>query len=384
MKYTIIGGGASGLIAAYLLKKNSPNDRVIIIERNDTLGKKLRLTGNGKCNIAPKVDNVNCYNNRDLMEKLFKKVSLEEYLSIFDDIGVYTKIIKDYGYYPLSESSPNVGRIITSRLEELGVEIRCENLFDFYEEEGRIYCKTNKGGFLTDKLIIATGGKSYPKTGSDGSMLTLLEHKGYNIAPLKASLCPVKVLEKVSSISGARAHALISLYKKDELIYQERGEVMFKNDGLSGIAVMNASSFIDEPKENHYRFVINLFEEEMKLNDSKVFEYLLSFIGAPIANYILKLININPEDKMNQSYLKMISYMMKNLTFNVKDLYDIEFGQVTRGGVSLNEVNDDFSSKKNNNIYFIGEVLDISALCGGYNLRGAITTAIVMVKSLLK
>ena len=378
MRIIFVGGGAATLVGANLLKRKRPDYEIIIIEKNDKLGRKLAMTGNGKCNIAPMEDAIDFYNNPSFVESLFLSYPLRKYLDTIESLGIPLKTIRSQGYYPLSENAPNVVRILADQLKD--VQIINDEVIDYKGLELRL---KNKGTIKADKIIFAVGGKSYPSTGSDGALFPVFRLHGYDVNGLKPSLCPVKVKENIKSLFGARIHALVSLMNKEGMeVFIEPGEVMFKKDALSGIAIMNLSSHISH-HPGTYRIRLNLLTERPfrynpRLNN---LDNISAFVGKPLAEYIMKVNDINPNE-IEVELEDEINMILGSLIFTVDGLYDFDNAQVTNGGISLNEIDDNFMSKREPNIYFIGEMLDVDGICGGFNLRFAITCAMKLVDSL--
>ena len=257
MKIAFVGGGAATLIAANLLIKKHPDYKIIIIDKKAKLGRKLSMTGNGKCNLAPINDNIDAYNNPSFIEELFSDISLKQYLKTLEDLGIPTKTIKNQGYYPLSENASNVVDILINQLKNK-VSIINDEVIDY---ENTILRLKNNGTLTADKIIFAIGGKSYPNSGSDGNLFPILEKHGYQINELKPSLCPIKVKENIKSLFGARNHAKMTLINKEsQVIYEEEGEIMFKKDALSGIAIMNMSHFISH-KPGPYHIKVDFLND---------------------------------------------------------------------------------------------------------------------------
>ena len=376
MKVVFIGGGASTLVAANILVKRKDVE-IIIINKSLKLGHKLSMTGNGKCNFSPIKDDINAYNHPEFIQELFNKIPLYKYLETLEDLGLPTRTIRNQGYYPVSENASNVVEILINNIKDK-VTIINDEIVDYSQSE--LSLKSGKK-ISFDKLIFATGGKSYPNTGSDGSVFPILSKHGYQIIDPKAALCPIKVQENVKSLFGARSHAIMSLIKDDNLLYQEEGEIIFKKDALSGIAIMNMSSFIAR-KQGKYQIKIDFMiaDKPHSLNRSSL-DLLLGYVSKPIAEFILKKYNINPESSAKEHINELIDGLT-GLTFTYKSLYDFDSAQVTCGGVSIKNINPNFKSKIEDNVYFIGEMLDIDGLCGGYNLRYALTSAIKIAEDL--
>ena len=380
MKIAIVGGGAASLICANLIKDYDGTSEVFIIEKNDKLGKKLKMTGNGKCNLAPIFDNIDAYNNPQFVEQLFKEVSFSDYLKVLQDLAVPTKTIKNQGYYPLSENAPNVVSILSNGLKNKGVKVIQGEVIEY--DNKRIYLK-DKNDIAFDKIIFATGGKSYANSGSDGSLFKVFQKHGYKINELKPSLCPIKVKENIKSLFGSRAHGILTLLKDGKVCYLEAGEVMFKKDAISGIAAMNASSYIAH-HEGKYQISINFldngffnsFENNPHIT---VIDALTAYVPLPIAEHIIRKLNINSVSLFRE-YADKIKNALENLVFTYDSLYDFDSAQVTAGGIDVKEIDASFKSKREKNVFFIGEMLDVDGLCGGYNLRFAISSAIQCAK----
>ena len=375
-----IGGGASSLCSAILLKKRNPSLEVFIVEKEKKLGKKLSATGGGKCNIAPMCDDVFMYNMsaQDAVDRLFKEISLSNYLTLLSEIGVNCKTIKDYGYYPIHESAPQLVKNLYHQLNVLGVKVIYDDFVDYVESKENIVIKLKTQEICCDNLVISTGG-----LGTSDIREVLDRHNvGYtNICP---GLVPIKVKEDVSTLFGVRFEANISLKYNDNLIKEYFGEVQFKKDAISGIPALNLSSEISrrqiKDKDELTKYSIHIGLKDIQSNfvlGRTVEEALLSLFKEEYSRYLIEVNKLNPKAIADERVLDIIT----NQSFVVDSLYDFKDGQVTVGGIDLNEVDDDF---KKNKVYFIGEVLNVDGCCGGYNLRFAITSGFKAALSLLK
>ncbi len=377
MNIIFVGGGASTLVAANLLKKKNPSIHITIIDKKAKLGRKLAMTGNGKCNLAPLKDDINKYNNPSFASSLFKEIPLEEYLNILSELGIPTRLIKEHGYYPLCENAANVVDILLSNLKD--VTIINDEVIDYDKTTLKLASGRELSG---NKIVFATGGKSYPDSGSDGNLFSVFAKHEYQINPLKPSLCPIKVKENIKSLFGARNHASIALInQKGQVVYQENGEIMFKKDALSGIAIMNMSSYISHHPDEYKIELDFLMDNKFVIGELNNYQTLLGYVNKPIAEYILRINHLNPLDKAINNK-EILEKQLRGLTFHYDDLYDFDYAQITCGGIDIKEIDQSFMSKKENNIYFMGEMLDIDGRCGGYNLRYALTSAIKLVKGL--
>ena len=375
-----IGGGASSLCSATLLKKRNPSLEVFIVEKEKKLGKKLSATGGGKCNIAPMCDDVFMYNMsaQDNIDQLFKEISLSNYLTLLSEIGVNCKTIKDYGYYPIHESAPQLVKNLYHQLNILGIKVIYDDFVDYVENKENIVIKLKTQEICSDNLVISTGGLG---TSDIREVLDRHNVEYTNICP---GLVPIKVKEDVSSLFGVRFEANISLKYNDNLIKEYFGEVQFKKDAISGIPALNLSSEISrrqiKDKDELTKYSIHIGLKDVQSNfmlGRTVEEALLSLFKEEYARYLIESNKLNPKAIADEKVLDIIT----NQSFVVDSLYDFKDGQVTVGGVDLNEVDDNF---KKNKVYFIGEVLNVDGCCGGYNLRFVITSGFKATLSLLK
>lgn len=380
MRVTFIGAGPSCLLSAILLKTRRSDLDVVIIEKEKIVGRKIKATGNGKCNIAPISDDVNRYNNPAFVKDLFDRVSFDEYLETFFNIGIPLKSIENFGYYPVSESAPNVASTLSGRALYLGIKILTEiKLLDYLKFNNGYLLKTNTKDFYTDVLVFGSGGKSTPNLGSDGSLFEVFENHGYRINDLKPILCPLTVVDNVKDLFGVRLFANVRLTENGKDVFQEEGEVNFKKDALSGIVIFNASSKIENGK---YKISLNLLQTSKYSIDKDDFIRAYS-INKNLDGFFPRQVQIYINKKYPNLDASQLYDVLCNLEFAVKDKYGFEDAHVTRGGVDLNFIND-FESKHEPNVYFIGEVLDIDGMCGGYNLRYCFSAGIYLADKFSK
>lgn len=380
-KIAIIGGSSAGLFCALSLSRNKDLD-ITVFEKNDKLGKKLNATGNGHCNILPSSLEASDYNENEYMSGLFKSFSLEDLISFYKTDGIFL-LNKNGLYYPYSFSAKSLNDYIYKLTSSRGVKYRLNERLLSYSSNPSITIKTTLGSYDFDKIVFACGGKSQPRLGSDGLLLDLFKQKGYKTREFFPTLCPVRTKEKTNSLDGKRHHGLVKLFKDNKLIYQEDGEVLFKNDGLSGIAIFNCSFYIGREDCSKYRIVIDLFPEiesfelEKMLSLSSSSGYL-SILEKEVVEYLSSLLKkegkvVNPAS---------LAYLSKNVVFNPAKLYPFDSSQVSSGGISLINLNNDLSSKIENNVYFIGEMVDINGKCGGYNLAWCLISSLLVTKSI--
>ena len=354
-KVAIIGAGACGLLLANLL---SDEYEVTLLEKNNKLAKKVLASGNGKCNFTNIGDYSNKYNN-DYAYKIVDKFDnkyLRDYLS---SLGLLYRVDNENRAYPLSESSTTVVDILKKGLKKIRILLdskvtRLENLNNgvnvYYNKEIEKF-----------DYVVCCSGSNASNLGSDYAY-SYLKDFCLKINDTRASLTPIIVNEDVKELSGVRVKCGVNLYKNDELFYSEDGEVLFKDNGLSGIVIYNISSMINRDISANYKIHLDLLKDSYNKIET---DSLIGIVHPKITNY------------MNNYNL-----FINDLIFTYKALDDLKNAQVTSGGVDVSELNDDLSLKSNNNIYLGGEVIDCDGMCGGYNLQFAFSCAFVINESI--
>ena len=384
MKTAIIGAGPAGLIAASII-----NSEVHIFDKNSDAGKKLLLTGNGKCNYWNKdtsITKFHSYNN-ELLNKFLIKDNLDKVFNYLSFLGV-VPLVKNGYYYPYSEKANSIKSILKQGCNK-------ENCFFHYDEEiSNIEYSNNKyiiNGIEFDKVVIATGSKAYPKTGSTGDGYIIAKKFGHNINEINPSLVALVTNEAVEKDwAGKRCQVEVSHNNKKEV-----GEIQFTNYGLSGICIFNLSRDISiglnkgNKEVVHINFVpwsnnINEFlDSQSKIkNNANITELCDGFIDYNILNILLKKAKINHNSTWNSISNKEKCDFIKILTdfeVTIVDTKDYDSSQTCSGGIPLLEVNlNTFESLKQPNLYFCGEILDCDGDCGGYNLMLSFLTGFLV------
>lgn len=354
MKIGIIGGGASGCYLAIRIKELNPDFSVSIIEKNDKLLKKVAVTGNGRCNYA-NVGDLNGKYNNTFANKLLYYFSPKDIVETFDRLGIHP-IYLDELVYPISLSAQTVIMMFEKRLKQLDVNIHLnEEVIDYKAHKNGYLLKTNNNDYLFDALVFSSGGKAYPQLGTNGAILEMLEKHGYPIKPLSPSLSPIKVRENVKKISGQRVKCSVSLLNDDKLAYQEDGEVLFKDEGLSGIVILNMSQKINSlVNKNNVTLSLDLAKGFGDIKEDDYEQYVTPKIA---------------------QYLRERHLDIHALRYTFKSFYDFNIAEVSHGGLSLDAVTPNLESKKEKNVYFTGELLDIDGMCGGFNLMFAFASS---------
>ena len=361
MKIGIVGAGASGVFLAIRLKESNPSFDVTLIERNDKILKKVLVTGNGRCNYANTGELKDKYNN-ELANKLLKEFTPSDIVKAFDSFGVHPTYI-DNLVFPTSLSAQTVVLMMSKKITGLGIKVFTnEKVIDYQKKNAQFVVKTENKEFIFDKLVLSAGGKSYPQLGTDGTVIDILNKHGYKIKELSPTLAPIKVKENTKKISGQRVRSRVYLYQDHKAIYQEDGEVLFKDDGLSGIVILNISSRINRLNNlKNVQIILDLAPNYQEINKKQYDEY----VSPKVAEYLLA----NNLD-------------IHHLAFSFKAFYDYQIAEVSHGGLALEEINDSLESKKEKGLYFTGELLDVDGMCGGYNLMFAFASAEKVKKAL--
>ena len=393
MKIGIIGQGYSGVMLAILLKRHDLNIDVTIFDHNEKTNKKLLATGNGRCNLGNSEYNKNTFNS-EFAKNLYLNFDISKQRELFNELGLETRTINNL-VYPYSLSSNQVVAYLNRLLKEYKVKLVNGVNLNSYEisDDFVTITMSNRKIYKFDKVIFATGGKSKEVLGSDGSIFKILKTHNYTIKDLKVGLAPIKVSENVKGIENERLKCIASLYLDKDLAYQEDGEVLIKKDGLSGISIFNISSIIARNKTaKKTRIVLDLFKdykiEELEEKFEKYsriagFSFLEGIFTIKMSDYIRKNSGVKNLYDFDNREIKRIAEYTKNMEFTYISTYVFNDSQVTIGGVSINNLNDDLSSKLEKNIYMIGEMIDIDGLCGGYNLMLCLASAYKAYTSLI-
>lgn len=389
----IIGAGPAGIICASNIKENNSNLNVLILEKNDKLGKKLSMTGNGRCNLGNLDTNTNNYFSSSSLDNFKDSLKSNEYLDYIKKIGILIKE-EDKRLYPYSNQAITVCKTFERYLNYLDVKIKYNYEVLNVKKENDIFIINND--IKSKNIVIATGGLSYPKTGSTGIGYDILKSFGHKIEKIYPSLTYLNTNYKyIKELQGVRCDAIVNLSVDGMIIDSEEGQVQFTKDALSGICVFNLSRnvkrYLDENKK--VKLILDLIPEysifELK-------DYLCSFYGYKIEDALSGFLNnklalvITKELKLygkkikelTENELEGILFNLHNMYFNITNVGDISSSQVTNGGVSLDEFTSNLESKKVKGLYAIGEVLDVDGKCGGYNLSWAFTSGLIVSRKL--
>lgn len=380
-KVGIIGASGAGLYASLFISEAMPDAEIVLIDQQKTAGRKLLATGNGHCNILPQHLNPSAYRYPDWFEDVVKGKTLDDLKTALLDEGIALREVNGL-YYPESYHAPTFVDYLVKQIIKRGVRLSLDTkVIDYVRKEGKYILKTSKEEMVFDKLVFSFGGVSQGKLGSDGSLFDVFSKHGYHISELRPGLAPIRTKESTKRLAGIRHEALLSLVEGNDVLYEERGEVIFKKDGLSGICVMNAASVYARKQCKEARLVLDLCPSEdveslqtrLTLLKAKAGEdYLQSLLVHDLRDYI----EAGAKRRFGDADPCSIAKMLKDLAFHPTDVYGFEDSQVTIGGIVRDEVDEYLESKREKGIFFIGECLDNDGLCGGNNLAWCLLTAL--------
>lgn len=408
MKTIVIGGGPAGMLAGISAAENG--NKVIILEKMEKTGKKLLITGKGRCNITNNGDldefMKNIPENSKFLFSSFNQYSNKDIINLLNSEGVSTKVERGGRVFPVSDKSIDVLEALKSKLKKLDVEIKTNfEVTKILTENGiaKGIEGKNKEQLFADKVILATGGMSYPVTGSTGDGYKMAKELGHTVTEIKPSLVPListgKSKELCQEMQGlSLKNIAIKIKCEDKEIYNDFGEMLFTHFGVSGPVILSASAVLVRYKnitklmqENKVKLVIDLKPaldnqkldhrilrdfEELKNKEFK--NSLEKLLPRKMINTFIKLTGIDPEKRVNvitKEERKTIVNTLKNFEITLNGFGSIDEAIITKGGIGLKEINPKtMESKIIKGLYFAGEIMDLDAFTGGFNLQIAWST----------
>jgi predicted Rossmann fold flavoprotein len=392
MNIAVIGGGASGLAAA--LQAAWRGAGVTLFERNDVLGRKLLVTGAGRCNLTNDAVSGEKYACADTgwMESLLGQFGVPDLLEMLTEIGVPAYKTSDGWYYPLSNSAQTVADAFASALQIAGVSLRLSRQVSAIQADREGFTVRSSGGAVVehfDRVIVAAGGKAYSALGSRGELFPVLAQLGHTVLPKRPALAPVLAdLRELHALQGVRLDAAVTLWEGNIRLASTSGNLIFTQWGLNGPAVMDLSHAISARPETRLSLSLNLlafFQAEFddllrrkRAGPMPLRVFLGAFFPPKVAPLYLQMAHLGEDVLLSQvpeSAFKRLVAALQDTRLAVKGVRDFEFCQVSAGGVPVAEVDPlTLESKRVKGLYLTGETLDVVGPCGGYNLQYAFSS----------
>lgn len=413
MNVVVIGGGAAGMIAAITSAKEG--NSVILVEKNNSLGNKIKITGKGRCNLTFDGDledfKSNIVKNYKFMYSSFNNFNNNDVVSYFNSLGVQTKVERGGRVFPVSDKAEDIVNALKNELEKYNVKvIYRKTLEDLILKENKVVgAKLSDGTKLdSDKCIIAVGGKSYPTTGSTGDGYDIAKRYGHEIIDIKPGLVPLKSEDKLCKDLQGLSLKNISfklIEKNGKVIYEEFGEMLFSHFGITGPVVLSASSKlnrvenVDEKIKTHEIFGVvdlkpaldidvldkRLCRDFEKYSNKEFKNSLNDLLPQKLIPIVISLSGIDESKKVHQikkEERKKLVEILKNLKVCISGFMPIDMAIVTSGGIDVKKINPKtMESKIVKGLFFAGEVLDVDAYTGGFNLQIAFSTGVAAGKN---
>lgn len=392
-KVAVIGGGASGLVAAISAMEHGAE--VTVYESGERVGRKILATGNGRCNMTNINADTEHYHGKDagFIMGAKKRFWVEETLGFFSSLGVLTKTETEGRVYPYSDQASAVLDVLRFRLDALGARIVCSFDVKSVTKKDRRFCIAAYDGRVeeADSVIVATGGKAAPNLGSKGAGYDILKGFGHTISELRPSLVQIKTnQDTVRKLKGIKVDAKAAIDG-----HSETGEILFTDYGLSGIAIFSLTAYLTNQKTITLDLMSMYTEEQLyeilcmriaHTPDIALENFLVGMINKRVGQVILKQADIVPLSRkavtLSESEIRRLCSVLTQWEFNIEGTMSWNNAQVTKGGALTSEFDSaTMQSKKEAGLYAAGEVLDIDGDCGGYNLQWAWSSGYLAGKS---
>ena len=399
-KIIVVGAGAAGTMAAGAAAENGAD--VLLLERNEKIARKVMITGKGRCNVTNNAGDIqsmisNIPGNGRFLYGAFSAFDYNDTIDFFEKLGVPLKTERGNRVFPVSDKAVDIVDALNRYITDRGVKRKTARVVDLIMENGAVIgVKTENGDtFHADAVIVATGGLSYPKTGSTGDGYELAKSVGHTVTPLRPSLsalvCREGICSECMGLSLKNVAIRVVDNKTKKEIYSDFGEMLFTHFGVSGPMILSASAHMRELTPERYSIYIDLkpaltYEKldervlrDLSQNSNKSISNILSLLlPKSMISPILRLSHIKPSQKANQLTKEMRKELVdtvKSVKLTVMDFNDISEAIVTSGGIKINEINPKtMESKICRELYFAGEVIDCDGYTGGFNLQIAFST----------
>lgn len=409
-RIAIIGAGAAGLFAAASADIQD-NNEIVVFEKNAFVGKKLLITGKGRCNVTNDCDLQeflsNIPQNSKFLYSALKQLSTRDTIDFFESIGVELKTERGKRVFPLSDRASDIRDALYNKAKANGVKFMFESVKGIIVQEDGFVVETFKSKYQFDKVIISTGGISYPRTGSTGDGYTFAKLFGHTVTPLYPSLVPLvsgdRFVKDLMGLSLKNVRLKIITKENGKEIWNDFGEMLFTHFGISGPLVLTASSYVRDIYSSNNKYIASidlkpaLSEEELdrrilsdfnKFKNKDFINSLSDLLPSKLIPIIIKLSGIPERIKVceiKKSDRKNLVNLIKNFKVSISSTRPIDEAIITSGGIKLSEIDPStMQSKLVPNLYFAGEILDIDGYTGGFNLQIAFSTARAAINSAIK
>lgn len=394
----VIGGGASGAFSALISARMGR--KVILFEKNERIGRKLRITGKGRCNLTNNCSGDELMNNIPVNPRFlysaFSAFSPQDTMNFFEELGVPLKTERGKRVFPVSDKADDIADALEKALKKAGVKIIHESVKHILTDDNICTGVITSDGkeYNAQSVLLATGGKSYPLTGSTGDGYIMAKELGHTVTNIYPSLVPLVIKEKFCSdmMGLSLRNVALKLFDQNKLIFSEQGEMLFTHFGVSGPLILSASSHIRDMQSGRYTISIDLkpaltlqqldkrIQRDFSENQNRDFiNAVRNLLPAKMIPVAVKLSGI-PENKKANSITKEerlhFAELLKNFTLTVRDFRPVDEAIITSGGISVKEINPKtMESRLVSGLFFAGEIIDVDAYTGGFNLQIAFSTA---------
>ena len=403
MRVCVVGAGAAGTVASIVLARAGAD--VVLVEKNEKIGKKLYITGKGRCNLTNDCEIQEFFENIVNGEKFLRSsiygFQPKDTMKFFEDLGVELVVERGNRVFPLSGKSSDIIRALANEIERLNVTLKLNTeVKEIRKNKDKFEVLTPWEKIECDKVVVATGGISYKSTGSTGDGYVFARAFGHQIIEPKQALCPLLVNENVAPLQGiSLKNVNLTAYDADgNVIASEFGEMMFTSRGITGPIVLTISSLVNRKSKVTLSLDLKPALDEKTLDarilrdfDERKNQDLKNVTRALLPErlnlYVLKCAGLKESKKVNEvtkEERKSLVDTLKNLRFTMSGLASFDEAVVTSGGVSLKNLKPTCESRLESGLYFVGETIDIDALTGGFNLQLAFATAVSAAKDILK
>ena len=390
MKVIVIGGGPAGMMAA--ISSAQDGNEVILLEKMQSLGRKLLITGKGRCNVTSSLDMdefiKNTPGNGMFLYSCYKQFTNQDIINFLKEEGLEVKEERGNRIFPVTDKSLDVLKCFSKKIKELGIKVKCNTqVEEILVENSQIIGVIAEGTKIkADKIILATGGKSYPLTGSTGDGYELVKKLGHTITKIQPSLVPLEsynrdMCKELQGLSLRNIKIQLEDIEAKKNIYEDFGEMMFTHFGVSGPTILSSSAHLVRYKKIEEKLDERVLRDFRKENNKQFKNSLNKLLPQKLIQPIINKSSINPNKKVNEitkEERRRLVKLLKEFIIEIKGFRPIEEAIITSGGINIKEINPKtMESKKIKGLYFAGEIIDVDAYTGGFNLQIAYSTGYV-------